>query len=360
MHSPTPERTLQSPITRRAFLNGFTAAAAAGVAWPQAFLNAAESGTSRDSFGELLPTRPLGNTGERVTMLGVGGQHFRWLPAAQLELAVETAIAGGIRFWDTANSYGKDQLSERLFGQHLVPKYRDEIFLMSKTMARDARTAQEHLELSLKNMKTDHMDLWQIHNVSSIEDAHRRWDEGVVDVVVKAQEEGKTRMIGFTGHHDYRGHLEMLKLFKQRGVSLQTVQMPVNVVDPDYDSFIEKVIPAAQEMGVGVLAMKSMCGGRLFGGLGEGWGKHGKVAAKPIVPDLLPLRDATDYVWSLPVSTRIAGFDTVAQLQEHIDAAQQLRQLTPRQQAEILKTASQRSGPVMEFYKKDTRAQATS
>ena len=99
-----------------------------------------------------------------------------------------------------------------------------------------------------------------------------------------------------------------------------------------------------------------MCGGRLFGGLGEGWGKHGKVAAEPIVPDLLPLRDATDYVWSLPISTRIAGFDNVAQLQEHIDAAKQLRKLTPQQQADILKTAAQHSGPVMEFYKKDTLA----
>lgn len=289
-------------------------------------------------------------------MLGIGGQHFRWLPEELREPAVETAIAGGIRFWDTANSYGKDQLSERLFGKLLVPKYRDEIFLMSKTMARDAKTAREHLELSLKNMKTDHMDLWQIHNVSSVEDAHKRWDEGIVDVVVQAQEEGKTRMIGFTGHHDYRAHLEMLKLFKQRGVKLQTVQMPVNVVDPEYDSFIEKVIPVAQEMGVGVLAMKSMCGGRLFGGFGEGWGKHGKVAAEPIVPDLLRLRDATDYVWSLPISTRIAGFDNVAQLQQHIDAAKQLRKLSPQQIANILKTASQRSGPVMEFYKRDKLA----
>lgn len=356
MHSKTPKSPQDSNITRRSFLGGFTTAALAGVAWPQTFLDAAGGQIQKDRFGQLLPTRPLGKTGERVTMLGIGGQHFRWLPEEQFEAAVETAIAGGIRFWDTANSYGKDQLSERLYGKLLVPKYRDEIFLMSKTMARDAKTAQEHLELSLKNMKTDRMDLWQIHNVSSVEDAHKRWDDGIVDVVVKAQEEGKTRMIGFSGHHDYRAHLEMLKLFRERGVKLQTVQMPVNVVDPDYDSFIEKVIPVAQEMGLGILAMKSMCGGRLFGGIGEGWGKHGKVPAKPIVPELLQLRDATDYVWSLPISTRIAGFDNVTQLQEHIDAAKQLRKLSPQQQADILKKASQRSGPVMEFYKRDTLA----
>ncbi len=340
-------------VTRRSFLGGLTAAALAGITWPNGFLEAANDAKS-DRFGDLLPTRALGYTGETVTMLGIGGQHYRWLPEDQLERAVEIAIEGGVRFFDTANAYGKDQLSERLYGKYLTPKYRDEIFLMTKTSAKDAKLAQEHLELSLKNMKTDVLDLWQVHNVTSVEDAHRRWDDGIVDVFIKAQEEGKVRMIGFTGHHDYRAHLEMLKLFKERGVKLQTVQMPVNVVDSSYDSFIREVIPVAQDMGVGLLGMKSMCGGRLFGGYGEGWGEHGKTAADPIVPDLLRFRDATDYVWSLPISTRIAGFDNVDQLQQHIDAAKQLRKLTSEAQAEILKIAAERAGPVMEFYKKDT------
>lgn len=342
-------------VNRRTFLGGLTAAALAGITWPIEFLEAARTAKS-DRFGNLLPTRALGDTGESVTMLGIGGQHYRWLPEDQLEEAMEIAIAGGIRFFDTANAYGKDQLSERLYGKYLTPKYRDEVFLMTKTSTKDAKVAQQHLELSLKNMKTDVLDLWQVHNVTSVEDAHLRWDNGIVDVFIKAQQQGKVRMIGFTGHHDYRAHLEMLKLFKERGVKLQTVQMPINVVDSSYDSFIREVIPVAQEMGVGLLAMKSMCGGRLFGGFGEGWGEHGKTAAEPIVPDLLRFRDATDYVWSLPISTRIAGFDNVEQLQQHIDAARHLRKLTPEQQESILTTAAQRSGPVMEFYKKDTLA----
>lgn len=353
--NPVPDRS-GIPLTRRSFLGGLTAAALAGVAWPRDFLEAASTETKRDAFGEWLPTRPLGKTGESVTLLGIGGQHFRWLPEDQLQPAVEKAIAGGIRFFDTANSYGKDQLSERLYGKHLVPKYRDAIYLMTKSMAKDPKVARQHLEWSLRNMKTEVLDLWQLHNITSVEDAHRRWDDGVVDVFLKAQEEGKVRMIGFTGHHDFRAHREMLNLFKSRGVPLQTVQMPVNVVDSSYDSFIKEVIPLAQEMGIGVLAMKSMCGGRLFGGFGEGWGEHGKTAAEPIVPDLLRLRDATDYVWSMPISTRIAGFDNLDQLQEHIDAAKYLSKLTPEEQANIIKTASQRSGPVMEFYKRDTLA----
>lgn len=345
-----------NPLTRRSFLGGLTAAAMAGVAWPKELLIAASTNQRRDAFGELLPTRPLGKTGERVTLLGIGGQHHRKLPEDQQQPAIETAIAGGVRFFDTANAYGKDQLSERLYGKYLTPKYRDVIFLMTKSMANDPKLAREHLELSLKNMKTDVLDLWQLHNIQSAEEANARWDSGVVDVFLKAREEGKVRMIGFTGHHDFRAHREMLTLFKKRGVPLQTVQMPVNVVDSNYDSFIREVLPLAREMGVGVLGMKSMCGGRLFGGFGAGWGEHGKVAAEPIVPDLLRLRDATDYVWSMPISTRIAGFDNLDQLQEHIDAAKQLRKLTPEQQAKLIKTASRRSGPVMEFYKRDTLA----
>lgn len=343
-------------LNRRTFLSGLTAAALAGFAWPQELLEAASHGSNSDKFGELLPTRALGRTGERVTLLGFGGNHFRRLPEDQQEPAIEKAIAGGIRFFDTANAYGTDQLGERLYGKYLIPKYRDSIFLMTKSMAKDPKLVREHLEWSLRNMKTDQLDLWQIHSITSVEDAHSRWDDGVVDVFLKAQEEGKVRMIGFSGHHDFRAHREMLNLFKQRGVPLQTIQMPVNVADASYDSFIEEVIPLAQEMGVGILAMKTMCGGRLFGGIGAGWGDHGKIPAEPIIPDLLKFRDATDYVWSMPIATRIAGFDNLDQLQEHIDAARQLRTLTPQQQSTIIKAAAQRSGPIMEFYKRDTLA----
>ncbi len=343
-------------LTRRTFLSGLSAAALAGVAWPQELLEAASHGSHSDEFGKLLPTRALGKTGERVTLLGLGGNHFRKLPEDQQETAIEKSIAGGIRFFDTANAYGTDQLSERLFGKYLNPKYRDSIYLMTKSMAKDPKLAREHLEWSLRNMKTDRLDLWQLHNITSIEDAHNLWDDGVVDVFLKAQEEGKVRMIGFSGHHDFRAHKEMLTLFKQRGVALQTVQMPVNVADASYDSFIEDVIPLAQEMGVGILAMKTMCGGRLFGGIGAGWGDHGKTPAEPIIPDLLKFRDATDYVWSMPIATRIVGFDTLDQLHEHIDAARHLRTLSPQQQATIIQTAAQRSGPIMEFYKRDTLA----
>jgi len=344
----------QNSISRRSFLGGLTTAALAGVAWPSSLLVADSQKPQTDRFGSVLPTRPLGKSGENVTLLGLGGQHFRWLPEEQLEGAIEKAINGGIRFFDTANSYGKQQLSERLYGQYLIPKYREASFIMTKTMAKDADSARKHLDMSLKNMGTDSIDLWQLHNVTSVSDANRRWDEGVVDVFLKAQEQGKVRLIGFTGHHDYRAHLEMLRLFERRGIPLQTVQMPINVVDPHYDSFIKEVIPVAQRMGVGLLAMKTMCGGRLFGGYGERWGKHHDTPAKPLVPDILPFRDATDYVWSLPISTRIAGFDTLDQLQENIDAAKRMRALTPKQQQSILETASSRSGPITEFYKRDT------
>ncbi|MBK1876839.1 aldo/keto reductase [Pelagicoccus mobilis] len=353
----TPNTPSLQNISRRTFLGGLSSAALAGIVWPSNLLAARSTTPLSDKFGTLLPTRPLGKSGESVTLLGLGGQHFRWLPDDQVEAAIEKAISGGIRFFDTANSYGNEQLSERLYGKYLIPKYRDVSLIMTKTMAKDTATAQKHFDLSRKNMGTDVIDLWQMHNITSVKDANRRWDEGVVDVFLKAKEEGKVRMIGFTGHHDYRAHLEMLRLFKERGVPLQAVQMPINVVDPSYDSFIKEVIPVAQEMGVGLLAMKTMCGGRLFGGYGERWGKHRDTPSKALVPDVLPFRDATDYVWSLPISTRIAGFDNLDQLQENIDAAQAMRKLTAKQQQTIIETAAQRSGPVTEFYKRDTLPQ---
>lgn len=148
----------------------------------------------------ILPTRPLGGSGAQITLLGLDGQHYRRLEGDDLPSAIELAIAGGIRFFDTANAYGQDSLSERLYGEHLVPKYRDEVFLMTKSAARDPKSARKHLEGSLRNLKTDVLDLWQVHTLESIADVDKRWDNGTVDVFLKAREEGKVRHLGFTGH----------------------------------------------------------------------------------------------------------------------------------------------------------------
>lgn len=337
---------------RRQFLVTAAAAAAAGLAWPERLR--AESGTvGRDKLGPLLPTRPLGRTGEQVTLLGLGGQHFRRLAEKELGPAIEMSIEGGIRFFDTASMYGDEQLSERLYGEHLTPKYRDSVYLMTKSHARDAAAARDHLERSLKNMKTDVIDLWQVHTLETIEDVDARWNNGVIDVFLKAREEGKIRHIGITCHRLPEVVLHMIGQFAKRGIQIETAQFPVNVCDPAYSSFIEKAIPVCAEHDIAVLAMKTMCGGRLFGGTGEGWGRHGKVSTDPVIPEFLPFRDATDYVWSLPIATRIAGVDNLKQLKENIEAARLAGKVAAERQRKILSIAAEHAGPVREYYKRD-------
>lgn len=340
---------------RRLFITGLSATATAGALWPERLL-AKSSEPLTDKHGPLLPTRLLGATGRRITMLGLGGQHYRRLPENELAVAIEMAIAGGIRFFDTANAYGQNSLSERLFGQHLTPNYRNEIFLMTKSGARDPKTARQHLESSLKNLKTDVIDLWQLHTLESIEDVDKRWDNGTVDVFLKAREQGKVRYLGFSGHKHPEVQLHMIQRLAERGIPFQAAQFPVNVCDPSYASFVREVLPVCLKKEIGVLAMKTMCGGRLFGGIGEGWGPRGNINTHPLIPKTIPFRDATDYVWSLPIATRIAGFDNLKQLQENIDAAKAVGKLPLEKQSRLLETAALHGGPVREYYKRNTLA----
>lgn len=289
----------------------------------------------------------------RFPHLTLGGQHDRRLEGDDLPRAIELAIAAGVRFFDTANAYGQDSLSERPYGQHLTPKDRDEIFLMTKSASREPQSAQKHLEGFLRNLQTVVLDLWQVHTLVSIADVDRRWDNGTIDLFLKAREEGKVRHLGFTDHKQPEVHLHMLKRLQERGISFQACQFPVNVCDPAYSSFIEKVLPVCLERKIGVLAMKTMCVGT-----GEGWGPRGKVETQSVVPELVTFRDATDYVWSLPISTRIADDDTLKQLEENIATAQAIAQLSPQQQNEILTAAATAAGPEREYYKRNLLAQA--
>ena len=340
---------------RRQFFNAAAVAAAAGLIWPRHLL-AEESELLSDKFGTLLPTRPFGKTGKRITILGIGGQHYRRLESADCQPAIEQSIEGGVRFFDTANNYGNNQLSERLYGQHLTPKYREQIFLMTKSAARDAAGAKDHLDRSLKNLNTDVIDLWQVHDLNTIEDVDRRWDNGAIDVFIKAREEGKVRYIGITGHKQPEVLLHMISKFKERGIPLQSAQFPVNVCDPAFSSFIEKVIPVCLENDIAVLAMKTMCGGRLFGGIGEGWGPRGQIDTKPVIPEFLSFIEATDFVWSLPITTRIAGFDNLAQLKENIEAARKVTAVSTERKKKILSAAKDHSGPDREYYKRNVLA----
>ena len=328
-------------IDRRAFLKSL-AGLTTGVLLSSAGAEGQEADPSSDRLGTLLPTRKFGRTGENVTMLGVGGWHIGEMEEKEAQKTLDVALEGGIRFFDSAESY-QNGGSERRLGKLLIPKYRDDIFLMTKTTARDAATARIHLEESLKRLSTEQLDLWQVHAVRNPEDVDERIDKGVFDVMVEAKESGKTRFVGFTGHTSPSAHQRVLA----KSDIFDACQLPVNIADMSYESFIEGVIPMLVEMNIGVIGMKSLANGGFFGGT-----KHGKHGPNPrVVPNRVSLQDAIRFVWSFPVSTLVTGPDNAAQLKEKIDIANGFSGMKQEEIDKLIENVADMAGTVVEFYK---------
>jgi len=298
--------------------------------------------TPSDRLGEILPLRTLGSTGEKVTMLGIGGAHVGREDEKNAQAIIEKAIEGGVRFFDNAETYNSGR-AETYYGKFLTPKYRDVSFVMTKTTAKDAKTARQHLEGSLRRMKTDYLDLWQIHAVNNPDDVDNRLDNGVLDVVLQAQEEGKTRFVGFTGHTSYQAHQRML----ERTDQLQTTQMPINMFDPNYKSFIKNVLPTLTERNMGVLAMKTLSNGGFFGGT-----RHFSHGDNPkIIPEFASIQEALHFVWSLPVSVIITGAENPDMLQEKIDLAKSFKGMEESERMQLIAKVADFDGGLVEYYK---------
>ena len=297
---------------------------------------------ARDRLGDLLPMRPLGRTGQEVTMLGVGGWHIGRMSERDAQAAIEGALEGGVRFFDTAESY-QDGRSETRLGRVLTPRYRDVVYLMTKTTATDAATAKRHLEESLRRLKVDRLDLWQMHAVTSPDDVDGRLSAGVLDVILEAKASGKVRHVGVTGHSQPAAHLRVL----ERTEAFEVCQMPINLADPGYESFIEHVVPRAVGRGMGVLAMKTLANGGFFGG-----SQHGEHGDGPrVVPDRVRMADALGFVWSLPVSVLITGADSPAHLEEKMALARAFTPLSEGDRAALIARVAEVAGRRVEFYK---------
>jgi len=305
---------------------------------------------SFDKFGNVLPKRKLGKTGVEVTMLGVGGYHIGWTTEKDAEEVIEKAIAGGIRFFDTAYSYG-DGESEKRYGKFLIPRYRDEIFLMTKSTARDYDRARTELEESLRRLNTDQIDLWQLHALVSPEDTDTRIENGVLRLAEEALNEGKVKFVGFTGHSSPYAHIRMLEQAGDSGL-FSAVQMPVNVVDAASEhSFVQKVIPKSMEYDVGLLAMKTLADGRFFSRKQMNdnviWESE-----SPVVPKLVSLQNALYFSWSMPVSVLITGAENAKLLDEKIELAKNFAGLSETQRIAIVeKLESVAEAGEVEYYK---------
>jgi uncharacterized protein len=289
-------------FTRRKFMQGTAAAVTASLMAGPSF--AGDGGELMQSTNghEQVPPRPLGKTGAQVSALGVGGYHLGSIETDKesTEL-VARALDAGINFFDNCWEY-HDGVSEERLGRALKGK-RDKAFVMTKvcTHGRTKDVAMKQLEESLRRLQTDHLDLWQIHEVVYWNDPELIFaPNGAAEALAAAKQQGKVRFVGFTGHKNPAIHLKMLA----HDFPFDTVQMPLNALDATYRSFQTQVLPEVNRRGMAALGMKSL------GGSGE-MVVHGAVTAE----------DGLRYAMSLPVAVTISGMDSLAVLEQNLGVA---------------------------------------
>ncbi|MBV8841832.1 MAG: aldo/keto reductase [Bryobacterales bacterium] len=285
---------MSSDISRRGFIYGSTLAIGEALMAQQ---------------GGNIPMRPLGKTGIQVSAIGVGGYHLGSAQSlAEAKRIVDEAIDGGINFFDNAWDYHMGK-SEEWLGQALHGK-RDKVVLMTKvcTHGRSKQVAMTMLEDSLRRLQTDHLDVWQIHEVIYENDPDLIFaPNGAIEALSQAKQQGKVRLVGFTGHKDPAIHLKMLS----HNYPFDTVQMPLNCLDASFRSFETHVLPELNRRGIAPLGMKSL------GGSGE-IVTHGAAAVEA----------ALRYAMSLPVATTISGMNSVAVLRQNLTIAQGFKPMT--------------------------------
>jgi aryl-alcohol dehydrogenase-like predicted oxidoreductase len=266
-----------------------------------------------------IPYRTLGGTGEKVSIIGLGGAHIGRQDSEQESIRiVRTAIDNGITFMDNSWDYN-DGESEIRMGKALRDRYREKVFLMTKIDGQSWKAATEQLEESLRRLQTDTIDLLQFHEIIRMSDPDYILAPGAgLDAVLAAQKEGKVRYIGFTGHKSPDIHLNMFGKAKERDFIFDTVQMPLGVLDHHYDSFEKKVLPVLVENNVGVLAMKT---------LASGYVPESGIATK---------EECLHYALSLPVSVVITGFSNLSELEGTLQAARSFTPMSEEQRAALL------------------------
>ena len=260
-----------------------------------------------------IPRRMLGKTGVEVSALCFGGAHVgRIQDDAEAIRLLHAAIDAGVTFLDNAWEYNGGR-SEELMGKGLQGK-RQQVFLMTKVCShgRDKKVALQQLDDSLRRLKTDYLDLWQIHEVVYEDDPERHFAlNGGAEALLEAKQQGKVRFIGFTGHKHPKIHLKMLA----HEFPFDTCQLPLNVFDGTYRSFEQEVLPVLQQRGIGAIGMKSL------GGNGE-----------PVKQGIVTPEEAIRYVLSLPVATLVSGIDSPQILKQNLDI---VRRFTPMTVAEM-------------------------
>jgi predicted aldo/keto reductase-like oxidoreductase len=259
-----------------------------------------------------VTTRPFGASGEPVSILGVGGGHIgsSRLSAREAVHLVQYAVDRGITFMDNAWEYNEGR-SESLMGEALQGR-RDQVFLMTKVCARDRAGAERDLNDSLRRLRTDCIDLWQFHEINYGND--REWifaAGGAAEAARAALEAGKVRYVGFTGHKDPQYLLAMM----EQDFPWASVQMPVNVLDVSYRSFVSGVIPRAAARGMAVIGMKSLGG-----------------AGQLVLRAGIAVEDCLRFALSQPITTLVCGMESTADVDQNLRVARDFRPMSDAEQ----------------------------
>jgi len=320
-----PDRS-GTAMTRRKFLQAASATALIAGASQSSWAAETKDG---------IPYRVLGSTGEKVSLVGLGGFHIGSQADEQESIRIiRTALDGGINFLDNCWDYN-DGRSEIRMGKALRDGYRQKAFLMTKIDGHDQKTAARQIDESLTRLQTDHLDLLQFHEVIRPTDPEKILaPDGALAAALAAKKAGKIRFLGFTGHKSPDIHLKMLETAFARQITFDTVQMPLNVMDAHFNSFEKKVLPVLVQHRIGVLGMKPIASGLIL---------KSKTATAV---------ECLHYAMNLLTSVVITGCDSLPILQQALDAARSFRPMDKTQVAELLaKTARAAQDGQFEGYK---------
>jgi len=284
---------------------------------------------------EAIPMRTLGRSGEKVSMVGLGGYHIGMQSDEQESIRIiRTALDSGINFLDNCWDYNGGQ-SEVRMGKALRDGYRQKAFLMTKIDGQTKQAASQQLEECLRRLQTDHIDLLQFHEVIRDTDPDRIFGKvGGMEAVLDAKKQGKVRYIGFTGHKSPDIHLKMLNTAFAHDFTFDSVQMPLNLMDAHFDSFEKKVLPVLVEHKIGVLGMKPL-------------GDKQILKSKTATPV-----ECLHYAMNLPTSVVITGCDSIDILHQALEAARSFKPMNSSEVAALLaKTDAAAKNGEFERYK---------
>lgn len=333
----------KSSSNRRSFLKAsglMTAAALGSAALPEIARGQASSASNPLPFNpattNAMPTRNLGKTGYKVGIFSLGGQASLEKPNNEAVAVpiIEKALDLGVNYIDTSSIYGgPERWSEQYVGK-VMKHRRNEAFLATKTKERTRDASMRMIEKSLNLLQTDHVDLWQLHDIGTTNDINEIFAKGgAMEALLEARDQKIVRYLGITGHYRPDALIEAIHRHP-----FDTILMAVNAADPHHYSFSEQLLPLAVEKQMGIIGMKVPARGRIL----SSWTpppieqqKHSweGMSIQATTGGTLDMRQAMYYSLSLPVSTVIIGCDTIAQLEQNVQLAREFTPLNQQQMA---------------------------